>query len=172
MLSNVDSVIFFSEKLPGKKKKYNTSNIDHLQVLVYDSKYYNSSPHSDAIDANLVGTWFPMYINNEIGEIGQVRRSQALLMETYKGKKVYGYLGWDHWRGFRCYYKLHDKWYAKAFYPLKKTNKHRKELLLREFTNYPELINKINSREISDDIISDNPFVLLKELDKILDSEK
>lgn len=171
MLSNVDTVILFSEKPNGKKKRYGASNIDRLKVLEYDSKYYNSSPHADQMDANLVGTWVPMYINNEIGKIGQVWRNQALLMEIYKGNHICGYIGWDYFHGYRCYYKLPDKWYAKAFCPLKKMNKHRKELLLQEFTSYPELTTKISSGAISDNTITENPFVLLWELDKILTAE-
>lgn len=172
MPSNVDSTISFSEKPSSKIKRYGASSIDYLKVLEYDDKYYNPSPHSDNLDANLVGTWVPMYINNEIGKVGQVWRGQALLMKTYEGKNVCGFVGWDHFRGYRCYYKLQDKWYAKAFFPLKKMDKHRKKILLQEFEDYPEMIDKINSGEFSDEAISENPFILLKELDNILNRVK
>lgn len=168
MPSNVNSSIFFSEKPSSKIKTYSTDSIDHLEVLEYDSKLYNPSPLSDRLDANLVGVWVPMYINNEIGKTGQVWREQALLMKAYEGKNIYGYIGWDYFHGYRCYYKLKDNWYAKAFFPLKKMNKNRQKLLLQEFASYPEIIQKINSGELSDDAISENPFILLKELDSIL----
>lgn len=168
MPSNVDSVISLSEKPNSKTKRYGTSRIAYLKVLEYDDKFYNPSPHSDNLDANLVGVWVPMYINNEIGEVGQVWRDQALLMKTYEGKNVCGFIGWDHFRGYRCYYKLPNNWYAKAFFPLKKMDKHRKKILLQEFEKYSEIVNKINSGELSDKAISENPFILLKELDEIL----
>lgn len=172
MPSNVDTLIFFSKKLTGRQKKYGTSQINRLIVLEYDRKYYDSSPFSDAIDSNLEGEWVPMYVNNEIGKIGQVRRGKRLLMEIYQGKNICGYLGYDFIHGFRCYYKLSDQWYAKAFYPFKNINKHRKELLLREFAKYPTLTHKISNGEISGDSITQNPFVLLEELDEILNLTK
>lgn len=172
MPCNTDTLIFFSEKINGRKKRYGTGQINRLVVLEYDRKNHNSFPYSDEIDSDLVGVWIPMYINNTIGKIGQVWPGKRLLMEAYQGKHICGYLGYDVIHDFRCYYKLSDQWYAKAFYPLKAMNKHRKELLLREFAKYPALTRKIDNGEISGDSISWDPFIVLEELDKILDSPR
>ncbi len=168
MPTNVDTTFFFSEKPHSKIKTYWTSRINYLEVVETDEDHYNPSPLVSGFDGYLVGIWAPMYVNNEIGEVGMVRPGLRLLMETYKGKFVNGYLGYDHFHGLRCYYKLHDRFYAKAFYPLKKMNDHRKKLLLQEFADYPELINKLSKGEISDGMISDNPFIILNALDKML----
>ena len=150
--TNVDTLIMFSEKSRGKQKSYGVSRIKYLDVQ----------------DGNLLGLWFPLRINNEIGEVGQVWRDQGFLQLIYKGKNVNGYLGFDYWHGWRCYYKPFNQWYAKAFCPFKKINKHRKQLLLQEFDKYPKLTKMIETGEISDKDISENPFVLLKELDELL----
>ncbi len=167
-LTDRDFSVKISSDIEGKSEKYKIRNIEKMEI---------KSENGDSIS----GVWKPMFVNNGVGRYkGYIAENPVMLLSIYQGKNVNGYVGmiWclvdplsGYWKVLPCfYYQLPDMDYAKCFLIMKGTlfYKRHKKSLMREFADYPTLVNMLRNDTLQIKEILKSPMIVIRELDKII----
>lgn len=138
-LTDRDLSIKVNTEIEGKSEKYKICNIEKMEMKLEKN--------------DSLSLWKPMFVNNGVGkDKGYISENQVMLLSTYRGENVNGYIGqiWclvnpltGLWEAVPCfYYQFPDMNYANCFLIIKGIiyNKRIKQNLMKEFANYPELV--------------------------------
>lgn len=169
-LTDRDTLVKISPEMKGKSSKYPLSQIEKLTIR---------SEMNDSTEM----IWIPMCVNNSIsGRKGHITDTPTMLLLTYKGKKVNGYMGmkwvlvspltglWEVIPHF--YYQLPDTNYGNCFYMARRVIRaQRRKSLIKEFSDFPALVEMLENETIKITDTEEDPMIILKELDKILETE-
>ena len=112
--------------------------------------------------------WEPEIANFAYGgKNPDIEEFPSMLLVLYNGKNVKGYMAHRLMYGFKCFFKMDDMPYAKAFLSAEeKFSERRRKTLLDTFYMYPEMEDYIKQLK-KEDVVKD-PFCIIKKLDEIL----
>lgn len=145
------------EKIFQKDRKISNQDIDSM--ITWNDKR-----------PQLTIKWEPHMTNFAYGNNDPIFEDHLIMLKVvYRGKYVTGYIINHFGAGYKCLYKTADMPCAKAFLNLeKKFSERRRKTLQEEFSEYPNMEEYIKT--LDKQIVKDNPFVILEELDKAIKS--
>ncbi len=165
-LSDRDTIIAISSEQKGKKIKYDIKKVEKLLLLAQT-------------DSDKTAECYPIYVYSSMRSgKGSISDHPMMLLLTYQGKNVNGYVGfvWVFnsvaWNLEPiAYYKLGESQVAKPFLNFGTIFRKSKSGMINSFKEYPALVEKLENETLSAKDINKDPMLIVKELDKILDSK-
>jgi hypothetical protein len=162
-----DTVVAVSPDAKGKKSKYSLSQVERLFMLSVN----------DSIKPVEV---VPLHVFSSMHSgKGSISDSPRMLFIAYQGKHVNGYIGyvWVYntaaWNlePF-AYYKLTDSQVARPYLNFGTIFRKSKGKMADSFEEYPELTEELKNGTLTTKAINDDPMLIIKELDKILEKSR
>jgi hypothetical protein len=162
-----DTVVAVSPEVKGKKSKYSFNQVERLFML----------SDNDSIKPVEV---VPLHVFSSMHSgKGSISDSPRMLFIAYQGKHVNGYIGyvWVYntvaWNlePF-AYYKLTDSQVARPYLNFGTIFRKSKGKMADSFEEYPELTEELKNGTLTTKAINDDPMLIVKELDKILEKNK
>jgi hypothetical protein len=166
-LSDRDTVVTVSPEAKGKKSKYGLSQVKRLLIL----------SDSASIKTEEV---VPLHVFSSMHSgKGSISDSPRMLFLTYPGKHVNGYVGyvWVYntvaWNIEPiAYYKLTDSQVARPYLNFGTIFRKSKGKIADSFEEYPELTEELKNGTLTTKAINNDPMLIVKELDKILEKNR
>lgn len=162
-----DTVVAVSSEVKGKKSKYSFNQVERLFLL----------SDNDSIKPVEV---VPLHVFSSMHSgKGSISDSPRMLLIAYQGKHVNGYIGyvWVYnsvaWNlePF-AYYKLSDSQVARPYLNFGTIFRKSKGKMADSFEEYPELTEELKNGTLTTKAINDDPMLIVKELDKILEKNR
>lgn len=162
-----DTVVAVSSEVKGKKSKYSFNQVERLFLL----------SDNDSIKPVEV---VPLHVFSSMHSgKGSISDSPRMLLIAYQGKHVNGYIGyvWVYnsvaWNlePF-AYYKLTDSQVARPYLNFGTIFRKSKGKMADSFEEYPELTEELKNGTLTTKAINDDPMLIVKELDKILEKNR
>jgi hypothetical protein len=166
-LTDRDTVIAVSPDAKGKKEKYGISRVEKLLLL-------SSTDSVKPLEC------VPLHVFSSMRSgKGSISDSPMMLFLLYKGKHVDGYFGrvWVYnsvaWNAEPiAYYKLAGSQIAKPYLNFGTIFRKSIKKMEDSFMEYPALVEELENGTLTTKAINDDPMLMVKELDKILDNSK
>jgi hypothetical protein len=162
-----DTVVAVSPEVKGKKSKYGYSQVERMFLL----------SDNDSIKPVEV---VPLHVFSSMHSgKGSISDSPMMLSIAYQGRHVNGYIGyvWVYnsvaWNVEPlAYYKLTDSQVARPYLNFGTIFRKSKGKMADSFEEYPELTEELENGTLTTKAINDDPMLVVKELDKILDKNR
>ena len=166
-LSDRDTVVTVSPDAKGKKSKYSLSQVERLFML-------SDNDSIKPVEVVPLRVFSSMHSGK-----GSISDSPRLLLIAYQGKHVNGYIGyvWVYnsvaWNlePF-AYYKLSDSQVARPYLNFGTIFRKSKSKMANSFEEYPELTKELENGTLTTKAINEDPMLIVKELDKILEKNR
>jgi hypothetical protein len=166
-LTDRDTVVAVSFDAKGKKSKYSFNQVERLFLL----------SDNDSIKPVEV---VPLHVFSSMHSgKGSISDSPRMLSLAYQGRYVNGYIGfvWVYnsvaWNVEPlAYYKLTDSQIARPYLNFGTIFRKSKGKMAQSFEEYPELTKELENGTLTTKAINDDPMLIVKELDKILEKNR
>ena len=166
-LSDRDTVVTVSPDAKGKKSKYSLSQVERLFMLSVNDSI-------KPVEVVPLRVFSSMHSGK-----GSISESPRMLFIAYQGKHVNGYIGyvWVYntvaWNlEPLAYYKLTDSQVARPYLNFGTIFRKSKGKMADSFEEYPELTEELKNGSLTTKAINDDPMLIIKELDKILEKSR
>ena len=166
-LSDRDTVVTVSPDAKGKKSKYSLSQVERLFML-------SDNDSIKPVEVVPLRVFSSMHSGK-----GSISESPRMLFIAYQGKHVNGYIGyvWVYntvaWNlEPLAYYKLTDSQVARPYLNFGTIFRKSKGKMADSFEEYPELTEELKNGTLTTKAINDDPMLIVKELDKILEKNR
>ena len=166
-LSDRDTVVTVSPDAKGKKSKYSLSQVERLFLLSVNDSI-------KPVEVVPLRVFSSMHSGK-----GSISDSPRMLSIAYQGKHVNGYIGyvWVYnsaaWNlEPLAYYKLTDSQVARPYLNFGTIFRKSKSKMADSFEEYPELTEELKNGSLTTKAINDDPILIIKELDKILEKSR
>jgi len=166
-LSDRDTVVTVSLDAKGKKSKYSLSQVERLFMLSVNDSI-------KPVEVVPLRVFSSMHSGK-----GSISDSPRMLFIAYQGKHVNGYIGyvWVYntvaWNlEPLAYYKLTDSQVARPYLNFSTIFRKSKGKMADSFEEYPELTEELKNGTLTTKAINDDPMLIVKELDKILEKNR
>lgn len=166
-LSDRDTVVTVSPDAKGKKSKYSLSQVERLFMLSVNDSI-------KPVEVVPLRVFSSMHSGK-----GSISDSPRMLFIAYQGKHVNGYIGyvWVYnsaaWNlEPLAYYKLTDSQVARPYLNFGTIFRKSKGKMADSFEEYPELTEELKNGTLTTKAIKDDPMLIIKELDKILEKSR
>jgi hypothetical protein len=166
-LSDRDTVVAVSPDAKGKKSKYSLSQVERLFMLSVNDSI-------KPVEVVPLRVFSSMHSGK-----GSISDSPRMLFIAYQGKHVNGYIGyvWVYnsaaWNlEPLAYYKLTDSQVARPYLNFGTIFRKSKGKMADSFEEYPELTEELKNGTLTTKAINDDPMLIIKELDKILEKSR
>jgi len=166
-LSDRDTVVTVSPDAKGKKSKYSLSQVERLFMLSVNDSI-------KPVEVVPLRVFSSMHSGK-----GSISESPRMLFIAYQGKHVNGYIGyvWVYntvaWNlEPLAYYKLTDSQVARPYLNFGTIFRKSKGKMADSFEEYPELTEELKNGTLTTKAINDDPMLIVKELDKILEKNR
>jgi hypothetical protein len=166
-LSDRDTVVTVSPDAKGKKSKYSLSQVERLFMLSVNDSI-------QPVEVVPLRVFSSMHSGK-----GSISDSPRMLFIAYQGKHVNGYIGyvWVYnsaaWNlEPLAYYKLTDSQVARPYLNFGTIFRKSKGKMADSFEEYPELTEELKNGSLTTKAIKDDPMLIIKELDKILEKSR
>ena len=166
-LSDRDTVVTVSPDAKGKKSKYSLSQVERLFLLSVNDSI-------KPVEVVPLRVFSSMHSGK-----GSISDSPRMLFIAYQGKHVNGYIGyvWVYnsaaWNlEPLAYYKLTDSQVARPYLNFGTIFRKSKGKMADSFEEYPELTEELKNGSLTTKAIKDDPMLIIKELDKILEKSR
>ena len=166
-LTDRDTAVAVSLDAKGRKSKYSFNQVKQLFLL----------SDNDSIKPVEV---VPLYVFSSMhSDKDGISESPRMLLLVYQGRHVNGYIGyvWVYnsvaWNlePF-AYYKLTDSLAARPYLNFGTIFRRSKGKMSDSFEEYPELTEELENGTLTTKAINEDPMLMVRELDKILDKKK
>lgn len=166
-LTDRDTVVAVSPDAKGKKSKYSFNQVERLFLL-------SDNDSIKPVEVVPLRVFSSMHSGK-----GIIFDSPRMLFLAYQGKYVNGYVGyvWVYntvaWNlePF-AYYKLTDSQVARPYLSFGTIFRRSKGKMANSFEEYPELTKELEDGTLTTKAINDDPMLMVKELEKILEENR